>query len=354
MDEERKNLNNMGAGIEPLLEGGNTLKTGVILIDSRRRTMDPQKIELEKLTYLDEPSLDLVRVDEIARLNKVKVYVSRESGKLFLSRDDTVRAELFKKLGLKHVYADVEACEDDSEALKRAEIGRFKNTGTIIIGFKEQNILEKVRKSIEICGVAETAKLMIRDGFSESYAYRLIRLAGDEELYSRIIRGELTIHSALRALSWKKSGLPIEAFIEREVEKKGLAEPESIKEQAPLSKTEFKKAYKKIVGEVVYELGEFPGTIRCEMENALWGLRNIIKSREEMKSHLIEAVNQLRRRKSMIQKKAIRIWARHVRSGEKISFMEAEEEAMKELGIPPPTEASRNLGGRGGDGEAWV
>jgi hypothetical protein len=68
-----------------------------------------------------------------------------------------------------------------------------------------------------------------------------------------------------------------------------------------------------------------------------------------MKELLIEAVNQLRGKRSIIQQKAIWIWVKHVKSGERISFREAEEKAMEKLGITPPTGALESPGGRGGD-----
>jgi hypothetical protein len=343
MSGKGKDLNNVEKR-ETLIRGcGNTVEVEKIGLGDVERMVSSQKIEIEMLTYPTTFPLDHERIQEIARLNKVKAYMSRESGKLFLNRDDILKVEVFKKLGLTHVYVDVEECENDSEALMKAEIGRFREP-SIILDSEKPNILEKVRKSLEYFDTSKVVKLMTGDGVSDSHAYNLIRLAKDNELYDKVVNGELNLRDAIEALSWKKSGLPIEEFIKR---KKRFTEP--IEEPIPLSKTAFERVYKQVVGEVVCEVGSFPGTIKSEMVKAFWSLRNIIKNKEEMKKLLIEAVDQLRGKKSIIQKKAIWIWVKHVKSGKRISFREAEEKAMEELGITPPTEALESLGGRGGD-----
>jgi hypothetical protein len=349
MSGKGKDLNNVEKRETLIRRCGNTVEVEKIGLGDVERMVSSQKIEIEMLTYPTTFPLDHERIQEIARLNKVKAYMSRESGKLFLNRDDILKVEVFKKLGLTHVYVDVEECENDSEALMKAEIGRFREP-SIILDSEKPNILEKVRKSLEYFDITSVVKMMIREGFSQSYAYNLAKLAIDDEIYDRVIRRELSLRDAIQAFYWKKSGLPIEEFVKK---KKRFVEPAeeltSIEKPIPLSKTAFERIYKQIVREVVYEVGSFPGTIRSHMMDAFWSLRNILRSREEMKELLIEAIDQLRGRKSIIQKKAIWIWVKHVKSGKKISFREAEEKAMEGLGITPPTGALKSPGGRGGD-----
>jgi hypothetical protein len=125
MSGKGKDLNNVGKRETLIRACSNTVEVGKVGLGDVERMASSQKIEIGMLTYPATFSLDHERIQEIAKLNKVKAYMSRESGKLFLNRDDVLKVEVFKKLGLTHVYAGVEECENDSEALMKAEIGIF-------------------------------------------------------------------------------------------------------------------------------------------------------------------------------------------------------------------------------------
>jgi hypothetical protein len=127
MGEEGKYLNNrIEKGENFIRAQGNTMEVGLGDVE---RMISSQKIEIGMLTYPTTFSLDHEGIQEIARLNKVKAYLSRESGKLLLNRDDILKVEVFKKLGLTHVYVDVEECENDSEALAKAEEKAMEELG---------------------------------------------------------------------------------------------------------------------------------------------------------------------------------------------------------------------------------
>lgn len=143
---------------------------------------------------LDAMRESIVRVGEEWSMDH-PIAVNAVNGRLIL-RDGEKRLTLFRDLGHRRIFAVIRKFDDEGAAIEDAKWGSLEDNWHR--GQRDpKQLIELLRRWTSGMNEGGAAKLLIEKGFSKGYAYKLARLVRDEELSERVMRGELSLRSAI-------------------------------------------------------------------------------------------------------------------------------------------------------------
>ena len=306
-------------------------------------------VEVERVSVLDERYYSVLsdvelealrqvireRGEEFSLENPIKVN-SANGGELLILRDGLNRLRIFKELGYKRIYAIIRVFEEEEEAVEDAKWGSIEDNWHR--GQRDpKQLIELVKKWTKGLDEGEAAKLLVRRGFSRSYAYDLIRVVRDEELSEMVVDSEISLRRAIELIRERKS--KIVSDVGQIGEKPGegvISEKEALSELHKLPQTRRrkispKKARKKEISKKKRggrpRKEKIPGLtarLRDELERAFKALR--IEDESTRTMLMSEAAEVLGSYPVEIQSKAVRKWRE---GGGSMSFQQALQEVKK-------------------------
>jgi len=296
----------------------------------------------------------------------------RPPGALIL-RDGLNRLSIFRELGYKRIYAIIRVFERMDEAVEAARWGSIEDNWHR--GQRDpRQLIQLVRRWTTGMELSKAVKTLMERGFSRHYAYHLMSVVRDEDLYSRVASGELSIHKAIELASKKglEEGGIVTVTMEEEKPGEGVisgkeALPELHKitqiqsEEISAKKPRKTEISKKGGGRGRPRREGVPGLtarLRDELERAFKALG--IEDESERELLMSEAAEVLGPYPVDTQSKAVRRWRE---SGGSTSFQQALQEVMRgeaveEVGVEGPPRPSRSClrpregPGRRGSGNA--
>ena len=240
-------------------------------------------------------------------------------------RDGHNRLQAFRELGYRKIYAIIRIFDDDREALEDARWGSIEDNWHR--GQRDpKQLIELVKKWTAGMELSEAVKTLTERGFSRSYAYQLVGITRNDQLYDKVIKGELTIHDAVKCLTVRQP--------EEKPGKGVISEKEAISEFHKPPQTRRREISAKKAGkrEISRKGGrprreKIPGLtarLRDELERAFKALR--IEDESTRTMLMSEAAEVLGSYPVEIQSKAVKKWRE---GGGSMSFQQALQEVKK-------------------------
>jgi len=286
--------------------------------------------------------------EDFSRLNPVKVATSRADGRLMLI-DGANRLKAFKELGLERIFSIIAVYGSPEEAGEEARWGSVSENW-IRAQRDPAQLIRLIRRWTEGMERGQAVEVICRHtNYTRRYANMLLDIAGDEEIFRRVIEEGLSIHRAVELLKEKRK-VYIEETVSGENEKpkiKEISAKEAIVEEIEptrkspkdisAKKPSFGEIFERAVRGAERELKRrLSGTIRSEMRQVLEALG--IQDEDDMRIILVIAGNVLGKEDSETQKRAIWEWKRRVEEWGgrwmSVSLLEVLEEVKS--GAPGP------------------
>jgi len=252
--------------------------------------------------------------------------------KRYVLRDGHNRLQAFRELGYRKIYAIIRIFDDDREALEDARWGSIEDNWHR--GQRDpKQLIELVKKWTAGMELSEAVKTLTERGFSRSYAYQLVGITRNDQLYDKVIKGELTIHDAVKCLTVRQP--------EEKPGKGIISEKEAVSEPQKPTKTRRGRisAKKQRGGRPRKE--QIPGLtagLRDELMRAFKALG--IEDESERTLLMSQAAEVLGDYPVKTQMEAVKRWRE---SGGSISFQEALERVKKEEAKEKVEEVSESI-----------